>query len=214
MSQMGIFETIYSLRSMRRLKTDPVAPETIRKIMEAGTQAPSGQNTQPWRFLVVTDADDKLFVKERYHAAMRARFGDIALDPADRSPIVRMWRAAQYLAEHLHEAPVLLFICGLRDWPAAISAEHRVGKAPPSYGSIYPCTQNMLLACRALGLGASLTTAHVLFEDELQKRFGVPDDYGMVAMLPIGYPQGKFGPVTRAPVEDVAYYGRWGRASA
>jgi hypothetical protein len=63
-------------------------------------------------------------------------------------------------------------------------------------------------------LGASLTTAHVLFEGDLQKRFGVPDDYGMVAMLPIGYPQGKFGPVTRAPVEDVAYYGRWGRASA
>jgi len=71
-----------------------------------------------------------------------------------------------------------------------------------------------LLACRALGLGASLTTAHVLFEDELQQRFGVPDDYGMVAMLPIGFPKGKFGPVSRTPAEDLTYFGRWGSPEA
>ena len=88
-----------------------------------------------------------------------------------------------------------------------------MGKAPPSYGSLYPCIQNILLACRALGLGASLTTMHAIFEDELAQHLGVPDDYGMVAIIPIGYPRGKFGGVSRRPIEELTYYDRWGKAS-
>jgi nitroreductase len=210
MAEPGVFEVMYTMRAMRRLKPDAVPLELIRKVIEAGTQAPSGQNTQPWRFLVLTEPADKQFVQQRYYAAMKLRFGNVKLDPNDPSPIVRTWRAAQYLAEHLHETPVLLFVCGRRDWPAAIPEQYRTYKAPPSYGSVYPCAQNMLLACRALGLGASLTTAHVLFEEELQERFGVPDEYGMVAMLPIGYPKGRFGSVTRTRGEELTYYGRWG----
>jgi nitroreductase len=114
-----------------------------------------------------------------------------------------------YLAEHFHEVPVLLLVCGMRDWPIAVPPEERVGKAPPSYGSVYPCIQNILLACRGLGLGASLTTAHMIFHDELVARLGVPDSYGIVAILPIGYPQGKFGPVERRPAEEFTYFDRW-----
>lgn len=215
MDEMGVFETIHSLRAVRRLKPDPVPPELIRKVLTAGTQAPSGQNTQPWTFLVVQDPKTKKFIQERYHRAMMKRFGDFIplLDKVD-SADARNLKAAMHLSEHLHETPVLIIVCGKRDWPAAIREEHRIGKAPPSYGSIYPCIQNILLACRALGLGASLTTAHMLFEDELAKHLGVPDDYGMVAVIPIGYPRGKFGPVSRRPVEEVTYYDRWGRTAA
>ena len=85
-----------------------------------------------------------------------------------------------------------------------------MGQAPPSYGSIYPCVQNILLACRALGLGASLTTIHHMFEAELHKRFGIPDDLGIVALLPIGYPQGTFGPVSRQPAEELTHFDTWG----
>jgi nitroreductase len=207
----GLFETIDTLRAMRRLKPDPVPLELLRRILEAGTKAPSGQNTQPWMFLVVQDRDTKAFIQERYHRRMRKRFGAFQPAPEDRSAPVRNFRAAMHLAEHMHEAPVLLLVCGLRDWPAAVPPEQRVGKAPPSYGSIYPCIQNVLLACRGLGLGASLTTTHMLFEDELAAHLGVPGEYGIVAIIPIGYPLRKFGPVRRRPAEELTHFDRWGR---
>jgi nitroreductase len=70
--------------------------------------------------------------------------------------------------------------------------------------------QNILLACRAVGLGAALTTMHQVFEDELAERFGIPDEYGVVSTIPIGYPLGKFGPVTRKPAAEVTWFERWG----
>ena len=108
--------------------------------------------------------------------------------------------------------PVLLLVCGKRDWPFAVPTEQRVGHAPPSYGSVYPCVQNILLACRALGLGATLTTMHQMFEAELHEHFEIPQSHGVVAMIPIGYPLGRFGPVTRKPIAEVAFSRRWGQA--
>jgi nitroreductase len=210
----GVFEIMHSLRSMRRLENDPVPPEMIRKILDAGIRAPSGQNTQRWAFLVVTEPDGKEFFGERYHHWMNARFGDMLEDVNYATPLGRSVKAAMYLAEHVHEAPVLLMVCGKRDWPFSVAEKDRVGVAPPSYGSIYPCVQNILLACRALGLGASLTTMHQMFEDELHERFGIPADYGVVATIPIGFPKGKFGPVSREPVETKTHYERWGGAAA
>jgi nitroreductase len=209
--QPGIFEIIDTTRAMKRLKPDPVPLELIRKVLDAGTKAPSGVNTQPWEFVVVRDAETKKWIQERYVHFSRKRFGALveSLDLVDTQH-ARMLRTVMHLAKHLHEVPVLLFVCGHRDWPAAILAEKRVGKAPPPYGSIYPCAQNILLACRAVGLGASLTTVHHMFEGELAKRLGVPEDVGIVALLPIGFPKGRFGPVTRKPAEELTHFDRWG----
>lgn len=105
---------------------------------------------------------------------------------------------------------MLLLVCGRRDWPAAVPPERRTGPAPPSYGSVYPCVQNILLACRGLGLGATLTTMHQFFEPELHAEFASPAEYGVVAMIAIGYPCDRFGPVTRLSVERVTHQDRWG----
>jgi len=202
----GLFETIHTLRAMRRLKTDPVPDATIRKVLEAAVCAPSGQNTQHWAFLVVTDAEGKRFFGERYDYWMRNRFND-ALKKADYStPMGRILKAAMHLSEHMHEAPALIFCCGKRDWPFAVPADQRVGLAPPSYGSVYPAVQNILLACRGLGLGASLTTMHQMFEPEIHEFFGIPQDYGVVAVIPVGFPQGRFGSVTREPAETKTHF--------
>jgi nitroreductase len=82
------------------------------------------------------------------------------------------------------------------------------------YASIFPAVQNMLLACRAFGLGATLTTLHLLHEDEIKARLGVPAEVETVALLPIGYPEGKFGPTSRQPVQDVTYWDGWGQHRA
>ena len=94
-----------------------------------------------------------------------------------------------------------------------LAEEDRVGLAPPSFGSVYPCVQNVLLGCRAKGLGASLTTMHQVFEQELLEKLGIPDTHGIVAVIPIGYPEGNFGPVTRKPSVELTYYDRWGQGS-
>jgi len=208
----GLFETIYSLRAMRRLKTDAVPMALIERILDAGIQAPSGQNSQPWAFVVVNDPAAKEFFGTRYNFWLRERFKTQLAQMDFSTPDGRTARAALHLADHMHEAPVLIMVCGKRDWPFAVPSEARVGKAPPSYGSVYPCVQNILLAARALGLGASLTTMHQMFEDELHEYFAIPHDHGVVAVIPVGWPQGRFGAVAREPVAGKTHYNRWGGA--
>jgi nitroreductase len=207
----GFFDLVGNVRAMRRLKPDPVPMELLRKVLDAGVKAASGMNTQPWAFVVIRDADGKKWFAERYRAAIESRFGR-SFEPApdDDSPMARQVRALRYQMDHMHEFPLLLLVCGLRDWPFRVAQEDRVGKAPPNYGAIYPCVQNILLACRAVGLGAALTTMHQVFEDELHERFEIPEEYGVVVTMPIGYPRGKFGPVRRKPAEDVTFFDRWG----
>lgn len=211
MNDRDLFETLFSLRAMRRLKSDPIPQHVLEKVLAAGTQAPSAQNTQPWAFLAVQDPVTKKFIQEKYHRGLMERMGNLSKDEFSKdTPTHRSIRSAIDLAENLHEVPLLLIVCGKRDWPYQTLPENRTGKAPPSYGSVYPCVQNILLACRALGLGASLTTTHRLYEAEIAERLGVPDDYGLVVLIPIGYPKGNFGPVRRVPAAKLTHYDNWG----
>lgn len=206
-----IFHVMKTMRAMRRLKRDPVPDHVLAQVLEAGTCAPSGQNLQRWSFLVVEDDAGKQFFGERYAYWMRERFADVLRGIDYDSAAGRQAKAAMHLADHMHEAPVLLFCCGTRDWPFAVAPAQRVGRAPPSYGSIYPAVQNILLACRALGLGASLTTMHQMFEDDMHAFYGIPETHGVVAVIPIGYPAGKFGPITREPAAHKTHFNRWGQ---
>ena len=207
----GFFDLVGNVRAMRRLRPDPIPDELLFKVLNAGVQAPSGMNTQPWSFLVLRKDDDKQWFAERYKAAIESRFGGaVAPKDGDASGLARQLLALRYQMDHMHEFPILLIVCGLRDWPFKVPRAERVGLAPPNFGAVYPCVQNILLACRAVGLGAALTTMHQVFEDELIQRFGIPSEYGVVVTMPIGYPMGRFGSVRRTPAEEVTYFDRWG----
>ncbi|MEM7080497.1 MAG: nitroreductase family protein [Pseudomonadota bacterium] len=206
------FDLVSNVRAMRRLKTDPVPIELIRKILDAGVQAPSGQNKQPWAFVLLSEPAAKQWFAERYAQALEER-GRLHRDPAARPPreqIHPQMRPVYYQMDHMQEFPYLLLVCGKRDWPFKVPPEQRVGLAPPNYGAVYPCVQNILLAARAVGLGAALTTMHQVFETELQARFGIPEEYGVVVTMPIGWPLGKFGPVTRKPAAESTHFNFWG----
>ena len=207
----AFFDLVGNVRAMRRLRPDPIPDELLFKVLNAGVQAPSGMNTQPWSFLVLRKDDDKQWFAERYKAAIESRFGGaVAPKDGDASGLARQLLALRYQMDHMHEFPILLIVCGLRDWPFKVPRAERVGLAPPNFGAVYPCVQNILLACRAVGLGAALTTMHQVFEDELIQRFGIPSEYGVVVTMPIGYPMGRFGSVRRTPAEEVTYFDRWG----
>ena len=208
-SNLPFFDLVGNVRAMRRLKPDPVPLELIRRVLWAGVQAPSGQNTQPWAFVLLSEPESKQWFAERYAVAIRGR-GRRTPNLDGRTSASRQFRAVHYQVDHMHETPYILLVCGKRDWPFRVPEAERVGLAPPSYGSVFPCVQNILLACRALGLGAALTTMHQVFEAELQERFGIPEEYGIVATIPIGWPLGSFGPVRRHPAEDVTFFNAWG----
>ena len=202
----NLFEIIRTTRSMRRLKSDPVPSELIRKILEAGVCAPSGGNMQRWRFLVIRDPKVKETVGALYkrawdeQVAPRYRAGEPA-PGMSRERFLRLLDAAEYLAAHIHEAPVWIVPCLEGGTPMRTSGS-----------SIYPAVQNMLLAARALGLGTTLTTLYLQFEQEAEAALGLPPGVHSYALLPLGYPMGRFGPVRRVPLADVVYEERWGQA--
>ncbi|MGR9090069.1 MAG: nitroreductase family protein [Gammaproteobacteria bacterium] len=208
--KQDIFHIMKTNRPMRRLKPDPVAQELLLEILDAASCAPNSMNTQPYKFLVVRERETKAFFGEHYDNAMKTRFARFMPDHKDNSRNARNIRTAMALGPRIKDVPVLLFVCGERDWPLAVPEAARVGLAPPSFGSVFPCVQNILLGCRAKGLGASLTTMHQVFEAELIEKLDIPATYGIVAVIPIGYPQGNFGPLTRRPAAELTYSERWG----
>jgi nitroreductase len=202
-----LFEIIHTTRAMRRLKPDPVPDELIRKILEAGVCAANGGNTQRWRFLVVKDPKIKQQVQRYYKRAFDEVIGPRyrSADPppgVSRERYARQHAAVEYLTDHFHEAPV---------WIVACLDEGTATPSPSSGASIYPAVQNMLLAARALGLGSTLTTRHLLHEKEAEAALGLPPGIHSYAILPIGYPMGKFGPVGRGPLSEIVYEDRWGQ---
>jgi nitroreductase len=201
-----VFEILHTTRAMRRLKPDPVPDALIRKILEAGICAANGGNTQRWRFLVIKDPKIKKAVQVLYKRAFDEVVGPryaTSAPPPGVTPerYKRQHAAVEYLTEHYHEAPVWIVAC-IED------------KAPPNRwagSSIYPAVQNMLLAARALGLGSTLTTRHLLYEKEAEAALGLPEGVHSYAILPIGYPMGRFGHVGRGALADFVYQDKWGQ---
>jgi nitroreductase len=197
---MDVFEAMGTLRAMRRLKPDPVSDEDLWKILDAAIKAPSGGNLQPWNFLVIRDPDTKRRLGEYYLDAWSKAYAgvDQAMQADPRS--ARNFRSAEHLAHHLAEAPVII-IATIRKGALAVG--------PLAGGSIYPAVQNLMLAARALGLGTTLTTLHKLHEDEVKSLLGIPEQVETMALIPIGWPEGRFGAPMRLPVEKVVYWEKW-----
>ena len=196
---VALLEGIRTARAIRRLRPDPVPRELIRKVCEAGTFAPSGGNRQPWIFVAVTEPERRAFVAERYLRAFRAYIApalEAAKQPGFGEARRRNVDAALHLAEHLHEAPVQLFVAG------------RTRRGEPQVQALFPAIQNVLLACRAVGLGASLTTLHLAFGEEIDRFLGLPRESPSCALLPIGWPRGRYGRPPRRSVDECLFWER------
>jgi nitroreductase len=206
-TEPDIFEAMRTQKAMRRLKPDPVPEELIRKIIWAATRAPNGGNVQPWRFLVVADPEKKKRLQEIYSAQWARYIANVdpgrtaALPEAERKSMERSYERGQYLADHLHEAPYLIIPCGFL---LAINSGIASGS------SIYPAIQNLMLAARALGLGTVLTTLHRQDEGAVRALLDIPEEAHTAALIPVGWPVGRFGEGPRRPVEDVTYWDGWG----
>ncbi|MBI3971954.1 MAG: nitroreductase family protein [Chloroflexi bacterium] len=202
----NIFEAVYTARSIRRFRPDAVPDEMVHRILEAAIQAPNGTNAQSWRFVVVRDPA----LRRELGALYRQGFREVY--PADRLANEsdpnrrRVMRSAYHLAEHMgSEPPVLVLAC--------IERGPNTAATRGAGASIYPAVQNLLLAARALGLGACLTTLHLRREAQVKALLGIPEHVDTYALIPLGYPASPHGPLRRRPVAEVTYRDRWASAS-
>lgn len=207
--EMGLFDVMYHCRAMRRLKPDPVPDDLLVKLVDAANHAPSGANAQPSRWLVVTDAEQRHRVAEinrdAVAAYMQMRANRPLLGHQDAGRQERIGTAVEWQAAHLQDIPALVFAC--IEVSQARGESFLAGLS--AGGSIWPGVQNLLLAARALGLGAAPTT--IVFRDRaaVKSVLGLPEPIEPVCMIPVGYPMGAFGPVTRRPVEEIMRWNRW-----
>ena len=212
---MELYEAMRTLRAVRRLRPEPVPEDVLRRVLEAATWAPTGANAQPWRIVVVRDAAKKCSLGELYAerwAAYAKHHATLVADapPRVRESVARMQRAGDHLAEHFAETPAVLVFCFD---PASMAITDAEQDRPSVVGgaSVYPAVQNLLLACRAEGLGCVLTTLLCQREPEVRALLEIPDGWYTAAAVPIGYPLRRVhGPISRRPVEKMVFGDTWG----
>lgn len=205
---MDIREALYTTRAMRRVAPDPVPHEVQARILDAAVRAPSGGNTQGWRFLLVDDPDVKAGLGPLYRDSIeqlwtsvyadRIAAAEAAPDDPESLQFVKVRRSAQHLADHFEQVPLYLFAFVQHD---------------PTGGSIYPAVWSAMLAARAEGVGSSLTSVLGFFHPrETLDILGVPTDEGwiMACCVSFGYPTGRWGVADRRPVHEVSFRNRWG----
>lgn len=205
---MDFTEVVTTTRAIRRYRSDPIPEQALSRILFAASRAPSGSNRQPFRFLVLRDGPTATRARALLGDTFRSmwtkkagedRYGEgSGVDP--ESPKARMAAAMEQFVEHAEETPVFIVAC-LRP---------RHGGHLVEGASIFPACQNLLLAARELGYGGVLTTWHLPAADELAKILGIPDDVVIPAVIPLGRPQGRHGPVRRRPLSELVFDDAWG----
>jgi nitroreductase len=203
---MPLEDAMRTQRAIRRLKNDPVDDALVKRLIELALKAPTGSNQQNWEFIVVRDRAVKAQLAKQNRAAFNL-YGALGRRTARNDPkMLKVLDAVQWQADHFEDIPVIVVAC-LKGGP-------RLGFPPmiPSsyYGSIYPSVQNLLLAARAAGLGAALITLPLWSTFRARRILGCPWNVQPCAVIPLGWPMGKYGPTTRRPVEEVVSVDRYG----
>lgn len=212
---MDMYQGIMTTRAIRRFSGDEITDAEIEACLKAAMQAPSGGNTQPWQFLVVTEPETMIGMAEvyleaydRWEAALLANMPRFRSE-GDRSSFMRGLEASRYLAEHLTEAEAfVLYLMPKVD----LALEDEAGRIDigPLYASVYPAVQNFLLAARSKGIGTVLTTVWWGRQADLRRMLGVPERFEIVALIPLGRPAGKFGVAPRKPFAAVTHWETFG----
>jgi nitroreductase len=202
---MPLEEAMRTQRALRRLKPDPVDDALVLRLIELALKAPTGSNAQNWEFVVVKDPAQKARLARRNRQAW-SLYGGLGRRMSRNDPkMLRVLDAVQWQADHFEEIPVLVVAClrGPRlPWPNVAGASY--------YGSIFPSVQNLLLAARSAGLGAALITLPLWSTFSARRILGLPWNVTPCAVVPLGWPLGKYGPTTRRPVGDVVSLDRYG----
>jgi nitroreductase len=195
---MPIGEAMFSQRSIRKFRPEPIPMQDLRLMIEAAVKAPNGQNTQPLRFLVLTDREVIREFGGLYREAWWAKRRDERRPWTTREqipPEERGLQAAAQLADEMKDAPSIVLAFATQKGEET---------------SVLPAVQNLMLAARALGIGSVPTTLHALVLDRVYALLGVPREVEFHLCIPLGYPRGRFGPTQRRPTAETTFLNHWG----
>jgi nitroreductase len=210
---VDFYDVVTTTRAIRRYTDEAVPDDDLARMLFAATRAPSGSNSQSFRFVVLRRGDAAARpARELLGRGFRSMWGSKRAGDgydqgsgADRSsPKARMAATMQHFVDHIEEAPVIVLAC----------YRHRHGGRFHEGASVYPACQNLLLTARSLGYGGVMTVWHQAVEDELAELLELPDDVVIAATIPLGRPAGNHGPVRRLPLDELVYDGTWGRGAA
>lgn len=219
----SVDHVLTTTRSVRqRLDLDsPVPLEMIEEAIQIALQAPTGANTQTWRFVVVTDAADKAATADYYRRGAASyvegktalsRTGVTAMREYEAEDLRQQQRDAVlksggYLMEHLQRVPVMIIPC-----IEGRFEQDDVFTQASMWGSILPATWSLMLALRSRRLASAWTTLHLQYEQDVSALLGIPSNYTQAALLPVAWlTGGDLKPAKRLPVEEVTYWGKWGQ---
>ena len=212
---MEIYDAMSTLRAVRRIRPDPIPSDVLRRVLTAATWAPTGGNHQPWRMIAVQDAALKQGMEDLYRPHGNSYIPGYeahlsAMSDAMALSSRKALESGTYLANHMHEAPVICVFCfdfaHITVTDAGLPRQSVVGG-----GSIYPAVQNLLLAARTEGLGCVLTTLLCIEEPGIKNLLEIPDEWHTAAFVPLGYPVlGGHGEITRRPLTEMAFSNTFG----
>ena len=209
--ELGLIEGLHSTPARRYLSDQPIQDEILMKLLDAAIRAPSGGNNQGWGWIVLKDPGKKQKIAEWYREGWQNAYGvrrEQILGKTDKSDTLgpRNFLSAEHLANSIQEAPV---------WVMAILRNAAGSTNPRAGSSIYGAVQHLMLAARAYGIGATLTTLYASHEEDVKKLLGLPEDAMTMALIPLGYPsKGRWAQPKRQPVKDIAFMDHWGQSIA
>jgi len=206
---MPLLDAMMTQRAVRRVLPDPVDDAIVLKCIELALRAPTGSNGQNWEFVVVKDRRVKEKLGRRYHQGWSLYGGIARRVAAGDESMQKILRAVQWQVDHFSEIPVLVVCCLRGGTRVPYLPTPFVGESS-YFGSIYPSAQNLLLAARAMGLGASLITMPLWSVTSARRILGLPLSVSPCCIVPLGWPRGRYGPTTRKPVEDVTHLDSYG----
>ena len=204
---MPLEEAMRTQRAIRWIKSDPVDDSLLLHLLELAMKAPNGSNAQNWEFIVVKDREvvAELGRLNRRALNLVSPFYRRIFERRGDEKMLRLHKAVQWQADHFDEIPVVVVACVkgvVAPWPSMATSS--------AYGSIYPAVQNLLLAARAAGLGAALTTLPLWSKVLARRALGLPWNVTPCAVIPLGWPIGKYGPTTRRPVGELISLDKYG----
>jgi nitroreductase len=208
LAAMPLVQAMSTQRAVRRVLPDPVAPAVVTRLVELALEAPTGSNGQNWEFVAVTDEKLKARLQVQYKRSW-ALYGGLGKRVRKDEQTQRILKSVEWQVEHFHEIPVLVVAC-LKGGPKRPFVPAPPVAASSHYGSVYPSVQNLLLAARAVGLGASLVTLPLWSNTAARRILKLPLGVEPVCIVPLGWPRGRYGPKPRRPVADVLHWETYG----
>ena len=199
---LSLATVIYNCRAMRKIKPEEVPEEKLIQLIDAANQAPSGSNSQRARWIVVRDPSIKMKLADQNRKYAEPYIAADVKNPGSPK-LKRLLNAVIWQMEHMHEIPALIVACF--DYPEKVEGIDIYRQA----GSVWPGIQNLLLTARSIGLGAAPTTLSLRDQDAIRDILRLPETFAALCLIPVGYPQGKFGPVTRKPVSEIMRFDSW-----